>query len=460
MVVSAVVKILQFDIDSGDGRVRDIASSASNLGRVRDITAGATGSSLSPRHLAPVSNPVPRSPAGGWPTESKEDWSDSPTNQPNLLYRHRFGWGRDKLEIFPQEDVGGSPLSLGDEGARWGDLGNVHGVLIHEEVYPLSASGFIRQFTVEDGGSVRDQDSSMSRKLLHMRHIPGTSGDVTLEIFPFLIIAVPEPYSTKNPITSNVFIRLANFTLPTASGTIDLYLDDVIQQDLQIAEFFGGLGGFDITWLNVSIFNYDAQVDVRWEYFDTDVPPNKFVIEYPFFTVLDLASPRVSNLVPPDQAIDVPVGGPIQFNLEDFENDVDISSLVLYVNNILVVNGENGTLQTTRLSNEKGYVVSFTPDEPWLYGDLIPVAFFVKDTSPSKNETFFTYSFTTVESLAPRLINETPEPCLVDIPVGTHVSVDVIDGGHGLNKNSIVFTVEEIERGGEILIIPIVHRDN
>ena len=320
--------------------------------------------------------------------------------------------------------------------------------------------GRIHEFAVEDKGQVRDVDTSISNHMEHMRQFVGPESDANLTQFPFLLTASPEPFSEKNPVDTDVFIRLANYANPIASGTINPYLNDVVQGSLEVEEFFVGLGGFDVSWTNNVLFEYDARVDVKWVFSDTDVPANQFVIRYPFYTVEDLAGPRVTGLVPADELTGVPITGPIQFDLEDYENDVNIDSLVLYVNNIRIVDGDNGTITLTRFENKRGYTVKFTPSEPWLYGDLIPVALFVKDTSANENETFFTYSFTTIESTAPRLINLEPAPCTVSVPTGAEIMVDVIDGGHGIDKDSIVFAVEEIERGGSIVLIPIVHRDD
>lgn len=457
MSVSAVIKILQYDTDDGEGSVRDIAPPLSRDGSVRDITAGTSAETIQ-RHLPAVTNPFPGRDPAGWATQDKERWSDSPTFQPYLLYRHRFSWGRDKEELFPQPGLG--TLGLGDEGSRWGNLDNYHGVLIYEEVAAISSDYYIRQVTVEDSVAIRNSVSSISDSFNHMRTLGIVESEIDISQFPFLLVALPEPWSIKNPVDTDIYIRLANYTFPLASGTISLYINDVLQSDLEITEFFGGLGGYDVTWNNNFLFGYDEEVRVRWIFFDQDVPANRFDISYPFYTVPDLAGPRVTNLVPADEATGVPLLGPIRFDVKDLENDVNLESLRLYVNNVLVEDGVTGTLETTRFENKKGYTVTYTPFEPWLYGDLIPVAVFVSDTSVNENETFFTYSFTTLESTAPRLINLAPSACTVGVPTGTHVSADVIDGGHGIDKDSIVFTVEEIERGGSIVLIPIVHRDD
>lgn len=457
MVTTAVIKIEQFDSVSNDGVIREQTVAASNTLLMYEETFTKTGEYIF-THLPNITQPVAKGTVTGWMTEDKDDWYDSPTRFPTqILYRHRFAYGRDRLEVF---DVGGGepPLTSGAEGERWGNLDNNSGLLIKEEVKPLSSSVNIKEFRVSSLGSIQEAGFSSSGDL-NISHIGGVEGDVDLEQFPFLVTALPVPYSIKNPVDTDIYIRISNYSFPIASGTITLYVDDVLQSGLDVDEFFGGLGGFDVTWPNSMVFDYDTQVNVRWEFFDTDSPANQVTLSYPFYTIPDLAAPRVSNFIPSHGTTDVSISGFVQFDLEDFETDVDIDTLVLYVNNVLAEDGVNGDIQLTRLTNLKGYTVRFTPYEPWLYGDEIPVAIFVKDISDNANELFYNYSFTTEESLPPRLLNIRPLPCTVAIPTKQELSVDVIDGGHGLEKDSIVLTVDEIERGGQIILIPIIHRD-
>jgi hypothetical protein len=175
--------------------------------------------------------------------------------------------------------------------------------------------------------------------------------------------------------------------------------------------------------------------------------------------VEDVAGPRVTNVFPDDQAAGIPINTFIQFDVTDFETGVDINSLVLYVNNVRVIDGITGTIESTLSLDEKGYTVKYTPSSPFLYGDLIPVAMFINDSSANSNERFFSYSFTTEESLAPILLRRQPSACAVDIPVGSRVLVDVIDGGHGIDKDSVVVSVDDIDRTTEVEVEPIIRRD-
>lgn len=457
MTVSASIDIEQFDSVSFEGQVSDKLFSANGEGTVRTSLFSDTVQ-LTFTYLPTISQPVARTSAPGWKTEDEEDWSDSPTKQPGLLYRHRHGWGRDRAEAY---DTGFIPTVINtppDEGKRWGKKDDNSSVLIYEREFPISAEGSVRQFLSEGTSSVRDS-LFYSTEEISIGYIGEVTSEFTIIEYPFILSAIPEAYSIKNPVDTDVYIRISNYAHTIVSGSITMSLNGLPASPLNIVEFFGGLGGFDITWSNAYSFDYDSYVNVIVEFLDSDTPANKITIEYPFFIVKDLASPRIINKVPDDNSKGVVPLGNIQFELVDFETGVDLSSLRLYVNNILIQDGVQGNIVTTSREDGLGYTVSYSPFEPWLYGDEIPVAVFVKDTSPSSNELFYSYSFNVLESIPPRMININPDACVDDVVTGTSVLVDVIDGGHGINKDSVSVSIEDKERSDDITVIPIVHRD-
>lgn len=455
MAVSAIFQIEQISGHSGAGHVLDSVIGLSSKASVQESLFSVT-SSLIFSHLDQVSNPVARPSVTGWGTEFKTDWSDSPVKQPLLEYHRRFGFGRDNRERYTTGQGGGTVIPPND-GHRWGNLDDNSGVLIYERDFPISSSVSLNMFRLQNEGDIQERDIRLSSSM-SVSHLPTVKGDTILEMFPFLITALPEPFSHRNPTDTDVSIRLSNFTFPIASGTINLFLNGIPRAPLHITPFTGGLGGYDVLWHNDQDFDYDSIVSVRWEFFDTDVPANKVFVRYRFYTVPDLAPPRILNLVPKHGATGVLISGPIRFDLEDFEGNVDISTLRMFVNNVRVVDGVTGSLTIFETAPGR-YTIDFSPNENWLYGDLIPVSVFVKDDSVHKNELFFSYSFTTEESQAPRILNPIPEPCEVQVPTNTNIQVDVVDGGGGLDDDSIVITVEDTERGNDITLIPIVHRD-
>lgn len=451
-MVVALAHIQQFSVDAGTGRVRNAPFSISQSSKIRNSLLSVS-SIHSLKHLPQISNPV-ASTRTGWETEDSDQWSDSPEFQPYLLYRHRFSWGRDNVEIFTPPPLDAIPL--GGDGHQWGNLDDASGLLMYWRVYSLSSSTTIRQTNISASAKISNKDFYIESDSDFVYQLGEVAGETTIRQFPYLILAIPEPFSVKNAVDTNVFIRIANFANPINPETIKLFIEDV-ERVIQITEFFSGNGGFDILWTNDEVFPYGGQVDVRLEFRDTDSPTNRTIIEYPFFTVEDLAHPRIANKVPADDTFGVSIRGPIQFDVLDFESGVDLTTLRLYVNGFLVINGVNGELTVTEIND--GYTVKFVPYEAWNYGDLIAVAIFVRDLSENHNELFEAFSFTTSESTPPEIINPVPESCAADVPVETNVQVDVIDGGHGLDTDTVKLEVNETEKP-DILKIPIIHRED
>src|SRR5688572_2631431 len=138
MAVSAVIKVEHLASPGNEGRVSDRILATVNVGTVREDPFTRTGT-FTQGHLPAVSNPHPRPTVQGWTTESQFDWSDSPTRHPvDILYRHRFAYGRDRIELF---DTGyGETYIPESQGSRWGNLDRNSGVLMYERVSPLSAT--------------------------------------------------------------------------------------------------------------------------------------------------------------------------------------------------------------------------------------------------------------------------------------------------------------------------------
>jgi hypothetical protein len=253
-------------------------------------------------------------------------------------------------------------------------------------------------------------------------------------------LASPEPFSYRNPVDVDVSIRLSNYVNPLNSGTVTLYLEGEEKQNLTITPFYAGLGGFDALWTNNKEFDYDTQIDVEWRVFDEASPANEFVMRYWFKTVPDLTGPRISSMSPADNATGVSVDSCVQFVIRDYEETVNIDTLELYVNNQLA---ESPELVVTPVSTSDGYTVRYCPEKDFLYGDEVPVSVYVEDTSVSSNYLFHTYSFTTETSSAPRVVNTDPTACRKYKPTTQDVEVDIVDGGHGLDEDSVLFSVDD-----------------
>jgi len=394
----------------------------------------ARSSTLTQFTIYPAQHPMPR--GGGLATGTVEFFSDSPTYQPALYDKFRYAYGR------PNADT-----------ETYGNLRDSSGLFVTQREFEVTCGVLSTQLQLV--GTVKEVQFGGTYSVINSTQGLLVSEDVDVEQFRFLLVALPVPYSSKNPIDSDVFLRAANpTTFPLSSGTVSLYLDGSQVSGLVVEPFFAGLGGLDITWNNVSNFDYGAQVDVRWVLEDTAVPANEIVIEYWFRTVEDRVGPRVVDESPPDDSEGVLRSTTIQFDVLDSEAGVDISSLVLHVNSVLV---ETSDPNLTILEIAGGYRVYYNPPTDFLYGDLIPVVVLVSDISANKNTTFFQWSFTTERSLAPLVLEMSPAPCSTGVQRIGNVSFEVLDAGGGLLKESITMGIESSTRDG-VLLVPIVRR--
>jgi len=267
MGVKSTILLTQFDTTDHSSTVRETVFSLSNETSVRETVSTLDSSTLQ-THQPAVTQPVVTTVSNEWPspTPTIDYWSDSPTNAPDLLYRRRFSWGRDEKEVFLQPPKPGhleiSPVN--SPGIRWGKLDVTAGVLLYQRFFSLSSNTSPIEFHVKGQTTIKDVlfplDSCFS-----LHELGEVIGEFTVQEKLFILSALPVPNSIKNPTTTDIYIRIGNLTHPINPESFVLYVDEVLQSSLTISEFFSGLGGFDVTWVNTSIFNYSAQVDVRWD---------------------------------------------------------------------------------------------------------------------------------------------------------------------------------------------------
>jgi len=433
MATSSIVRITQFLPGGAETNMQDnVAGTVCDM-YIKDST-GANDSDYNLVHLQAISNPAPVSREGYITTDPDAEWSDSPDNNPGLNDRYRFGYGR--------------------FGTRYHNLDNVSGVMIHDRDF--SVDGDISAYDVlfAGDGEVRDMPEEVSGSMGvqdHERKI----GDVTINQYDFIVSASPIPFSYKNPVDSDVWIKLSNYVYPLASGTTTLLLDTEGRTPLNIVPFYTGLGGFTAKWNNDREFDYDAQVNVEWGVFDEDSPANQITFNYWFRTVKDFTGPRISNESPADNESGVLVDGCVVFDIRDYETSVNIDSLELYVNNIFI---EHTDLTITEVDTSDGYSIRYCPSKPFLYGDDIAVSIYVEDLATEPNYVFHVYSFTTELSLPPVVVDNDPKACRKYKPITQDVSVDVVDGGHGLDKESIDMGVADETENPRLN--PIIYRED
>lgn len=439
MSVSSVIRITQYGNEEGHiDEYSRVGSSDCDL-VFYDSEAGKEGY-YSLYGLLDVQNPKPTTGREKYNppynTLEPDMWTDSPALAPTLSDRFRYAYGRYS------------------GGIRYGKLDRYSGVIISSQDFSISGDFSNNEIVFGGVGSVQDrQVNNVSSTLLMEEPLPA-SGDVTVYQYDFIVSASPVPFSYRNPVDTDISIRLSNYVYPLSSGTVSLYVDGTENEPLVVTPFYSGLGGFDAVWENVSVFEYDQQVNVEWHVYDTAPTPNEIIFRYWFKTVPDTIGPRISNVSPADNATDVAVDECISFTIRDYETGVNMDTLEFYVNNRLVGADK---LTISELSSEDGYSITYCPEENFLYGDEIAVSVYVEDISDNKNYLFYVYSFTTIESKAPVVVSSIPRPCREYIKTDATVEVDIVDGGNGLDSESISIDVDDNPANNRKT--PIIYRD-
>ena len=374
-------------------------------------------------------------------SSTRGDWSDSPENTPDLLVWKRYAYGRDTEDgAYSQNGFGG--------------LSEDSGLLIKQKDFMVDSYSKALQVFNDGYSKVIQKNFQLSSVVREVQDLV-VSSDGNVEQFNFLLYAVPTPFSYKNPVDTDVFIRMSSYGVhPLDPESVILFIDGIryYASDLTITPFYTGNGGLEVLWSNIREFDYGRRIDVYWEFYDTDTPPNRTIVRYWFCTVEDMIGPRIINESPEEDSSEALISSYITFDIVDYEAGVDIGTLRLYVNNILI---EDGDMRI--VSIQDGYRIQYIPATPFVYGDVVPVAVFVSDSSDRENTSFRVWSFSVEGSIPPSIVNMVPSPCDRGVSRVGNVSFEIVDSGHGIVDTSIVAGIDNKQQN-DVLIIPIVHR--
>jgi hypothetical protein len=159
-------------------------------------------------------------------------------------------------------------------------------------------------------------------------------------------------------------------------------------------------------------------------------------IEYWFDIVDDFRPPEIFNIYPYNGMQSVDIRHWIRFEIQDEGLGVDISTLTLTVNNLVVIP------QVYKYSDH-WYQVVYTPPLPFYYNSTVECFATVADASSSQNRAFAVWNFDTAEAEVPMIANPDPYYCAFPIHLKDDVSVDVYGRAGGANLESLVFSIDQ-----------------
>ena len=274
----------------------------------------------------------------------------------------------------------------------------------------------------------------------------GISDITQVQQFQFLIFAIPQPFSIKNPVDTDITVRIVGFgTLSLIPSSLVFKVNGVdVASTVQITAFPGGLELF----YNPPVdFPYGSTVTVEIFILDDDVPPNLISTIYTFETVDDFKDPVAVELFPPNLSINNPSTTEVYAVIRDNETGVDLSSIEFFVNGIQVT--------PTIEENIPGFFkVIYQSPVPYIFESTVSASIKVSDNA--SNVIIFPWNFSIEDSSGIFFTNHDPEDCDVLVPISKDVCLEAFGREQGIHIGSATFVVN----GKEVVfaLVPKVYR--
>lgn len=303
-------------------------------------------------------------------------------------------------------------------------------------------------------------DTGQISQLYVSRHVTsGHKDTVVINQFKFVDEINPDMWSEKNPVDTDIYIKLRPFAFDLNQSTLVFkvrevwYGGDTGYVDVTsscVVEYNPLDGTIRVTYNPPVNFHHKAIVYVSIEVYDTAPTPNIILTDYWFKIIADYRAPYIENESPASEEEEVPVSTDISFDVFDAGEGVDISSLSMYVNNRLV----NPTVSVI----SGGYHILYDPPKDFYYGESVSIAVTVYDIG--ENLLYDSWKFYCAGSTGPWIDRDSfyPRNCSKGVYrkiTGLSVNVYAVDET-GVDSDSILVTIGGKNR--DVTITPIVYR--
>jgi len=285
-----------------------------------------------------------------------------------------------------------------------------------------------------------------------------------LDQFIFVEDAIPAFWSIKNPVDTNIWIRLRPFAYSLNASRFSFYVREVwfggdtgyvdvtSQATYQYFDAGGGILGVELTYDPAQDFHHDSVVYVFIQIYDIAPSPNRITTNYYFSVIPDYKSPYLDNLSPSREQSDVDIDTDIYFEIKDAGAGVDIDSLEVYVNSRVV------TPTNIIKVSDHYYKVTYTPTSNFFYGKRIAVGVAVDDLSDNDNWLNDRYAFYTVDSEGVYFTAFEPEMCKQGLSRFHDVSFVALGLGEGVDVSTLRLQVRDKDVIDESDIVPVIYR--
>jgi hypothetical protein len=319
-----------------------------------------------------------------------------------------------------------------------------------EQVKLSSSSKIVEQVSVST-------DDNYS-KPLEQQATP--EGEATVEQFDFIEDIFPECGSTKNPVNTDIRWRIRDFGFTLDADTIVFKVQGVQVQDTDdfTVTLLGGTpAGLELIYDSPVDYPYDTEMVVTLFIQDTADPVNTFQFICKWTTVPDVRSPIFSNIQPECDSTNVDSFAPISFDVTDVGAGVDLDSIEVTIEGVVVCSGLSFEAITTVTSGTGFHGVYVHPDDPFRYGSNVTLGLQASDLSATRNSTLFICCFSIEDSESPYFTNFDPVQCKSFVDNRTGFTFEVYGAEQGVDISTLEVHVDSRLR--KVFVRPRILRD-
>lgn len=348
---------------------------------------------------------------------------------------------------------------------------------IHHGVSPIDpatgkpvpkAVGWPPYLFIKQPEESNDLQISQLKLSLHTHWLDGEAYDeltgyVTIDQFVFVEDAIPAFWSEKNPVDTDIWIRLRPFAYSLDNSTLRMWIKVVsstgdtgyyeVTDDVQLDNFDAGGGtlGIEVLYNPPQDLPYGSLIFVKIYVYDEAYIPNFVMVEYWFYITPDYKAPYLSNLSPSREEINVPVDTSIYFEINDVGTGVNVDSLELLLNSRMM----DPNYLTIDVVSNRLIKVTYAPPELY-FSKAYKVTVKANDSSPQENRMVDSYTFYTADSTGLYITDMTPSPCKRGMNRFEDVSAVVLADGNGIDLRTLRMQV--FNKDVHPRIRPIVYR--
>jgi len=270
------------------------------------------------------------------------------------------------------------------------------------------------------------------------------SNDIDIQQFDFISLIFPPCGSIRNPVDTNILIRLTDFGFTFDLDTLVFKVDGIEVQNSPGFSTTTLVNGVQLDYNPPVNFDYSAEVNIFIQIQDTASTPNTFVFRCAWFTVSDTIDPVIQNFNLCDQT-DVEPDAPVEFDLIDFQTGINSDSIKINVEGITVCSGI--TITDVPTTSGLGVHVRWDhPDAPFRYDSNVSVAIEAQDNAVEPNTLLFLCRFRVRQSVAPEFINFDPAPCDTFVDNTTGLKFEVYGVEDGIDISTLEVRVDSQNR--------------